>query len=211
MFCRNKYLLIQEYVYICDQSRHVNMYSTHKRHKRTLFFSVDRQCILLPEVMQEKNPCFWLFLLWISDPWTLYSWGFLYFSNVFFCSSPFQTLSQFRCVLSWTSGPFGALFNSFHPSSATQARFPPVAESVGADGWEKLCEVLLSEYFPLIVGLARWIWRDQLEARAICTKALYFCIGPRIFYILWLGGGFIPAEPYWRRASPAMTSLGISY
>lgn len=96
-FGRNKYLLIQEYVYICDQSRHVNMYSTHKRHKRTLFFSVDRQCILLPEVMQEKNPCFWLFLLWISDPWTLYSWGFLYFSNVFFCSSPFQTLSVSLC------------------------------------------------------------------------------------------------------------------
>lgn len=132
---------------------------------------------------------------------------FIFFKYMVF-SSPCQTLSQFACFWGWTSGPFWALFSPFHPSSVTQARFPPVVESVGADGWEKLCKVLLSEYFPLIVGLAQWIWRDQLEARTICTKTLYFHIGPKILYILWL---FIPAEPYWRRASPAMTSLAISY
>lgn len=111
-------------------------------------------------------------------------------------------LSQFGCILGWTSGPFWALFNPFHPSSVTQARFPPAAESVGADGWEKLCEVLLSEYFPLIFGLAQWIWRDRLEARTICTK--------RSILLHWPKNPLCPLTLWWLHSSKAISKEGFS-
>lgn len=69
-FDRNKYLLIQKYFYTCIflYSGHINVYITYKRHKGMLLISLNRQCILLSEAIQEKKPCFWLFLLWLSDP-----------------------------------------------------------------------------------------------------------------------------------------------
>lgn len=192
---------------MCDHSRHRKKYSTHKRHKGLLLIWLNRQCILLSEVTQEEETMVFFFVFQIPKPSV--PGTFYIFPMYIFLSSPVQVLSQFGCILGWTSGPLWAVLYPFHPSSTTQARFPPVAESVGADGWEQVCEVLVSEYFPLIVGLAQWIWRDQLEARTICTKALYFCIGQRILYILWLLDGFFPEKPYRRRISPAMTSLGI--
>jgi len=64
-FDRNKYSLIQIYFCVCDYSGHINMYSAHKRHKGTPeFHQTDGVFCFL----KEKKPCFWLFLLWLSDP-----------------------------------------------------------------------------------------------------------------------------------------------
>lgn len=59
---------MQKYFYICDHSGHVNMYNSHKRHKGTPLISLNRQCILPSEIMQEMKPCFCLFWLLLEIP-----------------------------------------------------------------------------------------------------------------------------------------------
>lgn len=44
------------------------MYSTHKRHKGFLLISLNRQCTLLSEVVQEEKPWVWLLLFVFQIP-----------------------------------------------------------------------------------------------------------------------------------------------
>lgn len=121
-FDRNKYLLIQEYFYIRDQSRHVNMYSTHKRHKRTLFSGqtvyftswshAGEEFMLLAFLALDFRPLnplqlglfifFQCIFLFQSIPNSLTVW--LHFElNFWPIQSPFQFISPFFCYPSQIS------------------------------------------------------------------------------------------------------------